>query len=85
MENLSLSLFLCFFPRFVSICRSLLAIKCKDDEEGVEEDGSMFHVSFSFFLFFQREFQIQGFLSPVGLTRNGNSVYRNALAALEMQ
>lgn len=52
MENLSLLLFLCFFSRFVSICRSLLAIKCKDDEEGVEEDGSMFHVSFSFFLFF---------------------------------
>lgn len=85
MENLSLSLFLCFFPRFVSICRSLLAIKYKDDE-GIEEDGSMFHVSFSFFFFFNESSKyVQGFLSPVGLTRNGNSVYRNALAALEMQ
>lgn len=73
---------------FSQICLdlSVLAIKYKGDEEGVEEDGSMFHVSFSFFFFFNESSKyVQGFLSPVGLTRNGNSVYRNALAALEMQ
>lgn len=46
-----------------------------------KEDG---YVS-NFFFLNENSKYVQGFLSPIGLTRNGNSVYRNALAALEMQ
>lgn len=70
--------YFCTFPRICLGLSIALGNKRKDEDEGG-------WIRLQFFLLNENSKYVQGFLSPIGLTRNGNSVYRNALAALEMQ